>query len=116
MPLTPKELAFALAEIAKNKKAHDIKILKIEDLTVLSDYFVICSGTSTTHVKTLAEEMEFQLKQRDIPPNHVEGRESGNWLLIDYGGVVAHVFLQETREFYSLERMWGDAELVAFED
>ena len=110
--MTPRELAAALAEIAENKKALDIRILKIYELTVLADFFVICSGTSTTHVKTLAEEMEFALKKRGVPPNHVEGRESGNWLLLDYGGVVAHVFQEETRTFYGLERLWGDAEQI----
>ena len=109
--MTPKELAVALAEIAGNKKALDIKILKIDALTVLADYFVICSGSSTTHVKTLAEEMEFQLGRRGVRAR-VEGRGAGNWLLLDYGGVVVHVFLQETREFYGLERLWGDAEIV----
>ena len=110
--MSPKELALALAEIAENKKALDVKILKITELTVLTDYFVICSGGSTTHVKTLAEEMEFRLKQRGVSPGHVEGRGAGNWLLLDYGGVVAHVFLQETRDFYGLERLWADAEAV----
>ena len=110
--MTPKELAAALAEIADSKKAYDIKILKIDQLTVLADYFVICSGTSTTHVKTLAEEMEFVLKRRGVSPGHVEGRESGNWLLLDYGGVVAHVFMPETRAFYGLERLWADGEIV----
>ena len=106
--MTPEELARALADIAEDKKALDVKILKIDELTVIADYFVICSGTSTTHVKTLAEEMEFKLKQKGVFPRGVEGRESGNWLLLDYGGVVAHVFLQETRAFYGLERLWAD--------
>ena len=110
--MTPKELALALARIADAKKAIDIKILRIDELTVLADYFVICSGTSTTHVKTLAEEVEFQLKQRGVSPGHVEGRESGNWLLLDYGGVVAHIFMRETRDFYGLERLWADGEII----
>ena len=110
--MTPREIAVALAEIAGNKKALDVKILKIDELTVLADYFVICSGTSTTHVGTLAGEMELQLKQRGVAPNHTEGRESGSWLLLDYGSVVAHIFMPETRAFYGLERLWGDAEVV----
>jgi len=110
----PKELAIQLAEIADDRKALDIKILQIDQLTVLADYFVICSGSSTTHVKTLAEEMEFRLKERGILPGHIEGRGAGNWLLLDYGGVVAHVFLQETREFYGLERLWSDAQSIEF--
>ena len=107
-----RKLAIKLAQIAENKKARNIIILKIDELTVISDYFVICSGTSTTHVKTLAEEMEFQMRQRGVPPRGVEGRESGQWLLLDYGGVVAHVFLPEIREFYGLERLWGDSERI----
>ncbi len=113
--MTSKDLAIKLARIADEKKARDIKILEIVDLTVLADYFVICSGTSSTHVKTLSDEMEFVLKREGISPHHIEGHISGNWMLLDYNGVVAHVFLQETREFYELERLWADARIVPFE-
>ena len=110
--MDPKELAQALAEVAENKKALDVVILKIDELTVIADYFVICSGSSTTHIKTVAEEMEFILKQRGATPRGIEGRSSGNWLLLDYGSVVAHIFLQETRAFYGLERLWADGEVI----
>jgi ribosome-associated protein len=115
MLLSPKELALALAEIADNKKARDIRVLEITDLTVLADYFVLCSGTSTTHVKTLAGEMDFVLKERGVAPHHIEGRDAGNWMLLDYGSVVVHVFLPETRAFYDLERLWADAKTLDLE-
>ena len=110
--MTQHELAKALADIARDKKAIDIKVIKIDELTVLADYFVICSGSSSTHIKTIAEEMEFQLGQRGVQPRGIEGRSSGNWLLLDFGGVVAHVFLQETRAFYGLERLWADGTII----
>jgi len=106
------ELALALAGAAEDKKAVDIKVLKIDSLTVLSDYFVICSGSSSTHIKTLAEEMEHRLEQMGVSPRGIEGRESGNWLLLDFGSVVAHVFMPETRAFYGLEHLWADGEIV----
>jgi ribosome-associated protein len=112
MRLSPKELALALADIADSKKARDIRVLEITDLTVLADYFVLCSATSTTHVRTLAAEMEFVLKERGVAPRHTEGRDAGNWLLLDYGSVAAHIFLPDTRAFYDLERLWGDAKIV----
>lgn len=112
--MTPKELAVKLAHIADDKKARGIKVLEITDLTVIADYFVICSGTSTTHVKTLSDEMEFVLKQQGTAPHHIEGHASGSWLLLDYGSVVVHVFLEETRAFYALERLWADAKSIEY--
>lgn len=95
-----------------SKKAYDIKILKVRDLTILANYFVIVSGTSTTQVKALADEVEFKLSQKGAEPKQVEGRQSSNWIVLDYIDVVFHVFYTETREFYDLERLWQDGEEI----
>ena len=98
-----------------DKKATDIKVLKIAKISTLGDYFVLCEGGSTTQVKALADNVEFLLKQQGAEPLRVEGYQSANWILLDYGDVMVHVFLHETREFYDLERLWADGELVDWE-
>ncbi|NLT57430.1 MAG: ribosome silencing factor [Clostridiales bacterium] len=110
MELSPHDLAMAMAEILLNKKAIDVQVLRIGDLSVLADYFVICTGSSSTQVKSLAEEVESRLSERGIEPHHIEGHRSTSWILLDYSSVVLHVFYQESREFYRLEHMWADAE------
>lgn len=107
--MEPKELAKKIAQILSGKKAADIRLLGVTDLTALADFFVIATGTSATHLKTLAEEVEFVLKKQDVLPRNIEGRSGGSWLLLDYGSVVAHLLLKEAREFYSIERLWADA-------
>ncbi len=106
--MTAMELAKEAAKILNNKKALDIKVIGIEDISVLADYFVIANGTSNTHVKALADEVEYQLKQLDILPDHIEGHNNNGWILLDYGNVIIHVFHQESREFYDLDRLWKD--------
>lgn len=90
-------------------KAQDVKILKLEDVTVVTDYFVIAGGNSNTQVKALAGAIEEELKKDGIEVNHVEGHDSASWILLDYGGVIVHVFMPDAREFYNLERLWADA-------
>lgn len=111
--------ALMLAKLAvkalDDKKALDIKLLKVEDLTVLTDYFVIATGTSSTHVKALADEVEAKLTENGIEPGHVEGNRSRDWILLDYGSVVVHVFYPEAREYYALEHLWADAQPVELE-
>lgn len=104
------ELAKKIAQVLDAKKAHELKVLKVRDLTVLSDYFVIASGTSTTQVGALADEVDFQLGQAGIQPLRTEGASTKNWVLLDYGSVVVHVFHPDAREFYALERLWADAD------
>ena len=94
------------------KRAEDIRILKITDLTVLGDYFIIANGTSTTHTKTLAEEAEFRLSQLGVEPAHKEGMGGSNWYILDYSDVIVHVFYQEMRSFYRLEQLRADAEEI----
>jgi len=107
------ELLKALAAILDNKKAQDVTAIHTTEQTILSDYFLICTGTSTTHVKALADELEFEMKQRHgVTPRGVEGRATG-WILLDYGTVLVHIFLREQRDYYNLERLWEDAERFA---
>ena len=107
-----KTLAIHIAKILDRKKAHQLRVLKVQDLTVLTDYFVIASGTSTTQVAALADEVQYQLSQEGIEPYHSEGFDSKNWILLDYSGVIVHVFVPNTRTYYDLEHLWADAETV----
>ena len=97
------------AKALDDKKAVNIYGVKISELTVLTDYFLIANGTSTTHVRSLAEEVEDKLKLAGVMPVGIEGRATG-WILLDYGSVVIHVFTPDARDTYSLEHLWGDGE------
>ena len=110
--LSPNEVAGFTVNALDSKKARDIKLLRTSEITILADYFVICTAGSTTQLKTLSDEVEKVLKENGEAPLRREGHRSGGWVLIDFGCVVVHLFLQEEREFYSLERLWGDAEDV----
>jgi ribosome-associated protein len=110
--LTPNEVAGLVVNALDSKKANDIKLLRTSEITILADYFVICTAGSTTQLKTLSDEVEKALKDKGEMPLRREGHRSGGWTLIDFGCVVVHLFLQEEREFYTLERLWGDAEDV----
>ena len=110
--MKPLDLAKAIAAILDNKKAEHIVTIHTTEQTIISDYFVVASGTSSTHVKALAEELEFEMKQQHgMLPNGIEGRATG-WILLDYSTVLVHVFQKEQREYYNLERLWEDAEKV----
>ena len=112
LELESKDLAMKIAKILYDRKAEEIRVLEIGDLTILADYFVIATGMSSTQVKSLAEEVEYKLGLEDIEPHHAEGRRTDQWILIDYSSVVLHVFYKESREFYNLERLWTDAKEV----
>ena len=112
--LTPYEIATFVIQTLDGKKAQDIKLLKTREVTILADYFVICTATSTTQLKTLSDEVEKVLKEKDEPPLRREGNRAGGWVLIDFGCVVVHLFLKDARDFYMLERLWSDAEDVDF--
>ena len=94
-----------------DKKGNDIQIIKIEELTIVADYFVICTANSNTHVRSLADEVEYQLEEAGIKADHIEGRATG-WVLLEYHGVVVHIFLEEARNYYNLERLWEDAKKI----
>ena len=110
--LTPQKVAELIVEALENKKAKDITLLRTSEVTVLADYFVICTANSTTHLKTLSDEVEKVLKENGEIPRRREGHRSGGWVLIDFACVVVHLFLQEMRDFYTLERLWSDAQEV----
>ena len=110
--MTPTQIAEMIVTALDGKKAKNIKLLKTAKVTTLADYFVICSASSTTQIKTLADEVEKQLRDAGEPPLRREGYRSGGWVLIDFGCVVVHLFMEETREFYNLEHLWSDAEEV----
>lgn len=104
-----KDLAIEIAKVLDEKKAMDILAIETQEVTVVSNYFVIATGTSNTHVKSLADDVEYEIKKRlSIDPEHVEGRATG-WILLDYGSVLVHIFDGESREYYNLERLWTDA-------
>ena len=105
-----------IAKVLDEKKAVDIVAIKTEEVTIVSDYFIIASGTSNTHAKSLADDVEYEIKTRlGIDPEHIEGRATG-WILLDYGTVLVHVFTQDNRDYYNLERLWADASVVDLSD
>lgn len=99
-------------KVALDKKAENPVVIDLRELTTLSDYFVVLSATSDTHARTIADEIKKKLKERGILPLSVEGYESANWILIDYGDVIVHIFRPEVRELYNLESLWMDAPRV----
>ena len=113
--MTQDEMLRTIIKTLDNKRAESIKAIKITDLTILADYFVIANGTSTTHTKTLAEEVEYQLSQNGVEPNRTEGYNGSSWVILDYGDIVVHVFYKETRDYYQLERLWADGEKIDIE-
>jgi len=102
----------AAAAVALSKKAHDLLALDLRDLDGVCDYFFICSASSEVQVKAVAEAIEDQLRAQGERPWHVEGRAGRRWVLLDYVEVVVHVFHEKTREYYMLDRLWGDARSV----
>lgn len=112
MILSPDKVASLVAAAAEDKKAKDVLILDISDVSVVCDYFVICSGLSTTQVKAIAENVETKLEEHGVKKLRVEGLKDGHWVLLDYGSVVAHIFQEDDRQFYNLEHLWGDARVV----
>ncbi len=103
------ELAQLAADVADSKKARDVVILDISKLAVIADFFVICSANSRTQVQAIADAMEEQLELKGVRCRGIEGRDEGKWVLLDFGDLVVHIFQGEEREFYGLERLWGDA-------
>jgi ribosome-associated protein len=108
--ITPEDISKITVKALDDKKAQDIKLLRTRDITILADYFVICTATSTTHLKTLSDEVEKVLKIKGEGAQRREGHRNGGWILLDFACVVVHLFILEAREFYTLERLWGDAE------
>lgn len=109
-----RKLALAIAEVLDSKKGKDIKVLHVEDKTVIAEYFVLCTGNSSTQVKALVGEVEYKIGERGVRPYNIEGRDNNSWILVDYSNVIVHVFSRESREFYNIDKLYGDAETVEF--
>lgn len=115
-PLKPKGLAKKVAELALSKKAEEVMLLDLTGLSAACDYFVIASGGSEQQVLAIADHIDEEMRGRGQPPWHVEGRSHRRWILLDFVDVVVHIFHQETRQYYLLEKLWGDAKVTRLED
>ena len=117
MEMTPKELAIIAAKALDEKKGKEIGAIEVAELTTLADYFVIATGSSNTQINALCDSVEKAMKeQADEMPSRREGHRDGTWVLLDYGWVIVHVFSEEARSFYSLERLWSDGKPVDLSD
>ena len=114
VPATDRKVRLA-ARAALDRKAVDLVVLDVQGLSSVTDYFLVCSGRSTTHVASVAEAVRAALKAADARLLHAEGTPESGWMLLDYGDVLVHVFLADTRAYYALERLWGDAPSVEVE-
>lgn len=110
--LPSRELAEIAVKALDSKKGKEIRLIRIEKITTLAEYFVICTGTSNTQINALCDAVEKELTEKGEEPLHREGYRGGTWVLLDYGCVVVHVFNGEARKFYSLEHLWADGEEV----
>lgn len=110
------DLPEAAAAAASDKKAKDIVILDMRGISMVTDHFVICSANSTTQVQAIADNVEEQLKKAGVAPLAKEGYREARWILLDYGTCVVHIFVEEDRQFYNLERLWGEAEKRVYQD
>lgn len=114
--MTEQEMCKAICKAASDKKARDIVTMDMQGLMISPDYFVICSANTATQVCAIADNIEEELAKDGVAFNHKEGYREGDWVLLDFGDVVVHIFRQEMREYYALEQLWGDAKLTAYED
>lgn len=110
--MTEQQKLELIVKTLDSKKGEDIQAIKISDLTILADYFVIVNGTSNTHTRSLADEVEFQLSQQGIEPERRETDTGNTWIILDYGDIIVHAFYKETRDFYKLEGLWADGEQI----
>jgi ribosome-associated protein len=115
-PVTTEEKLKAIAAAADDKKAVDIIALGVGEVSSIADYFLICEGQNQRQTQTIAEAIEERLEAMKIRPRHIEGRSAGSWILMDYGDIIAHIFISQSREFYDLERLWGDCQKLTLGD
>lgn len=113
---SPRDIAEFAVKVLDAKKAKDIKLLHVEEQTVIADYFVIATGNSTTQVSSLSEEVEYRLSQYGIAPRAIEGSRGDSWILSDYSCVILHVFNQESRDFYKLEKLYSEGSEISIAD
>lgn len=114
--MTSLDLAKEAAKALDGKRGTDIKIIKVEEVSVIADYFVIATGHSSTQVKAMADAVEYTLKEAGENVSHIEGHRNDSWILLDYIDVIVHVFSEESREYYDLDRMWADGEEIDISD
>lgn len=114
--MTSKKFAEKIARLTLEKKATDVLVLDLAPLTSMTDYFVICTGATNTQVKAISEHLARELRKEKVRPSHIEGAANQEWILLDFINVVVHIFQPHKREFYSLERLWGDAEITEIKD
>ncbi|MDD4169944.1 MAG: ribosome silencing factor [Desulfotomaculaceae bacterium] len=112
MSLSPQAMVNIAVQAAKDKKAQDLIVLDIAEISIIADYFVICSGRSNIQVQAIAENVQEALEKEGVTALRREGLREGTWVLLDYGDVIVHVFQEAERQFYKLERLWGDARVV----
>lgn len=110
--LSIKDIALTAADAADDKKAEDIEVLNVQGLTVIADYFVLCSANSDKQVRAVARAIDDKLAEKGIDPNRIAGMDDAKWVLMDYADVIVHVFQKREREYYDLERLWSDAEKI----
>ncbi len=106
------DAALKVIEILNTRKAHGVKLLHVEDKTIIADYFVICSGNTNTQVKSLSGEIEYKMGLCNLHPLHIDGYSEGEWIVLDFASVMVHIFTPAARDFYKLEKLWADAEEV----
>jgi ribosome-associated protein len=116
MHLEAKEMALMTAQAADEKKASNILIMDMQDVTIITDYFVICSGNSSTQVQAIVDHIEEKMEETCLRVHHREGYREAKWVLMDYGEIIVHVFQNEDRAFYDLERLWADAPAFTLEE
>ena len=114
--LSPRETADIIIRLLDMKKAGDIKLLYVEKQTIIADYFVICTGTSSTQIRGLADELRYKTSLGGLEPQRVEGEPNGGWVLLDYASVIVHIFNAEARSVYKLDKLWVDATDVDISD
>ena len=113
---TPLGLAKFCVSTLYNKNASDIKLFKVDEKTIIADYYVICNGRSTTHVNALSDEVEYQTGENGVQMLRVDGRGTGTWVLMDYGSVLVHIFTKDQREFYKLEKLYNEENEIDIKD
>lgn len=111
-PLTAERKVRRAARVALDKRALAVVVLDVQGVSSVTDYFLVCSGKSATHLQTISAAIREELKRDGVRPTHAEGVADSGWILLDYGDVLMHVFLEDTRAYYALERLWGDAPAV----
>lgn len=110
--LMPDELSCEIVRLLDEKQAEDLHLYHVTDVTVVTDYYVVCTARSTTHLKALADDLEERMVEKGAPAAHIEGRAGGAWILLDFSSVIVHVMTRDTRDFYKLERLYPEESRV----